>query len=403
MEKKEEIPLLSGSATYNIIIPDHVEIKILHLCTRINSVEWSGILFYNAKGSFKDNDLSITCCDILLMDIGSGGATDFDMTPEVAKYMVDNPELMDCQMGLIHSHNNMTAFFSGVDLKTLQIKGKDTNNYVSLIVNNEGSYVAAVTRKLKRKRIIKQIAVYDLFDTDEQKEEKEFEEEDCIIEYFPLKILRSSIYQELNSKINKLKIGNEKSSFQMGYSNYNTNYKAKDSYLPFNQKDTLPYNKTNEYEYNDNKFTPKKESKVEDSTEGDKVNDSDGAYSDIQYEDIAVETKTLDSLLYQLITGSILISDTSKLDLDKWSNMMLNLYKKRFGDTPEGFKAFNSWADSYIEFLLYGISDNDLIELQFNEEEVVAIYAYNLIKKLEKLPTNVYIERFIYYLNNYIL
>lgn len=40
------------------------------------------------------------------------------------------------------------AFFSGQDLKTLQEQGNEMNNFVSLIVDTKGTYVAAITRKV---------------------------------------------------------------------------------------------------------------------------------------------------------------------------------------------------------------------------------------------------------------
>jgi hypothetical protein len=56
-------------------------------------------------------------------------------------------DLMDCDQGLIHSHNSMATFFSSTDDSTLVEEGKDRNFFVSLIVNNAGTYTAAVTRK----------------------------------------------------------------------------------------------------------------------------------------------------------------------------------------------------------------------------------------------------------------
>lgn len=41
----------------------------------------------------------------------------------------------------------MAAFFSGEDFSTLRTYGNEMNNFVSLVVNNEGKYVARVTRK----------------------------------------------------------------------------------------------------------------------------------------------------------------------------------------------------------------------------------------------------------------
>lgn len=83
------------------------------------------------------------------MDIGTQAYTEFDMNPDVIAYMCENPELLDCQMGLIHSHNNMSTFFSETDTATLKEEGRDRNNFVSLIVNNAGTYTAAITRRVK--------------------------------------------------------------------------------------------------------------------------------------------------------------------------------------------------------------------------------------------------------------
>lgn len=47
------------------------------------------------------------------------------------------------------SHDKMPTFFSGTDTSTLQKEGTDRNNFVSLIVNNDGTYSAAITRKVE--------------------------------------------------------------------------------------------------------------------------------------------------------------------------------------------------------------------------------------------------------------
>jgi hypothetical protein len=90
-----------------MFIPEDVERKIRYICQQVWNVEWSGILFYSYKGSFEKKDLVITCEDILVMDIGNSIYTGFTMSPEVISYMAENSKLLDCQMGLIHSHNNM--------------------------------------------------------------------------------------------------------------------------------------------------------------------------------------------------------------------------------------------------------------------------------------------------------
>lgn len=108
MENQKTLPQLVSSPTaYNLVIPAEVENKIRYLCNKIPQVEWSGALFYTYKGSFENEDLEITCTDLFLMDIGSSSYTEFDMSPDVIAYMTEHRELLDCQVGLIHSHNHM--------------------------------------------------------------------------------------------------------------------------------------------------------------------------------------------------------------------------------------------------------------------------------------------------------
>lgn len=106
--QKKLLPLYKGEKrNYKLVIPEKVEEKIRFLCDRIHDVEWSGTLFYDIEGTFEDNNLVATCKDIYLMDIGSGTYTEFNMSPDVIGYMAQNPELLDCKTGLVHSHNNM--------------------------------------------------------------------------------------------------------------------------------------------------------------------------------------------------------------------------------------------------------------------------------------------------------
>lgn len=105
---KQLLSLTKGEKkNYRLVIPEEVESKIRFLCDKIHDVEWSGTLFYNIEGTFEDNNLVATCKDVYLMDIGSAAYTEFNMSPDVISYMAQNPELLDCKTGLIHSHNNM--------------------------------------------------------------------------------------------------------------------------------------------------------------------------------------------------------------------------------------------------------------------------------------------------------
>ena len=37
---------------------------------------------------------------------------EFETSPDLAEYVANNLDLFDCQIGLVHSHNTFSAFFS---------------------------------------------------------------------------------------------------------------------------------------------------------------------------------------------------------------------------------------------------------------------------------------------------
>lgn len=130
-------------------IRDSFAQKVNYLCNLLPNNEWSGILFYKVnKSPLNINFPDITCEDLLLMDVGGATTTEFSMNSETVAYMAEYPELIDCQIGLIHSHANMKVFYSGTDLNTLRENGEETNHFVSLVVNNAGDYLGAITRKV---------------------------------------------------------------------------------------------------------------------------------------------------------------------------------------------------------------------------------------------------------------
>lgn len=123
--------------------------KVKYICSLLPNNEWSGILFYKVDNSPLDKNFpDIICEDLLLMDVGGATATEFTMNTEVAAYMAENPNLIDCQIGLIHSHANMQVFYSGTDLGTLEENGKEVNHFVSVVVNDNNDYLGAITRNV---------------------------------------------------------------------------------------------------------------------------------------------------------------------------------------------------------------------------------------------------------------
>lgn len=189
--KSQENYLTHESKHYKMVITKQCLDKIKYLCKQINNIEWSGVLFYSHQGDF-NSDLKIIAEDFYLMDIGDAGTTSYDITPDIFNYIAENG-LENLHMGLIHSHHNMEAFFSGTDLNTLLTEGSDMNNFVSLIVNNAEKYKAAITRRRNR-------TGYYLFSNYIESDESN------VIEYYELDIINETTEDEkLEARIQEIK------------------------------------------------------------------------------------------------------------------------------------------------------------------------------------------------------
>lgn len=384
-----------GTYNYKLIIPAEVERKIRFVCQKVWSTEWSGTLFFTHEGSFENDDLVIRCVDIYIMDIGTQAYTEFDMNPDVISYMCENPELLDCQMGLIHSHNNMSTFFSGTDTGTLKEEGRDRNNFVSLIVNNAGTYTAAITRRIKSKQV-KESVSYEFFGDGEKQGTKEYVSDADEIEWFYLKIEKEGenySFPDMAARLEEIKQARAEKAkkvqtpvYQGGYkpviaNSYGTkagpaNLVKKEADKPKVIQSTL-FSSTDNLPFDDNYSLP--------------------------YGQVTFDKVTLKSLILQLITGSIIISNDSKIDISKWAKSMPTLYEKRFGKGEEGMKNFKMWADTYTEYLTWYVTDEKLEELGYDEIEICAICAHDMIEELTKLPENDYIKGYIDALQKYLV
>lgn len=146
VKKKPLIELVMGSKDkFNLILTEGLMRKINYLCEEIPNNEWSGIVFYTPNGSITNiPNLTLTAFDVYPLDIGTSTYTEFEYTPDLTGYMASNPDLLDAQMGLIHSHNHMNTFFSGTDTATLREQAPLYKTFLSVIVNNRLEVDAAL-------------------------------------------------------------------------------------------------------------------------------------------------------------------------------------------------------------------------------------------------------------------
>lgn len=414
IKRKPDLP-------YKIVIPLEVEKKIRLLCTHISQVEWSGVLFYKVEGAFNDEEhpLTITCVDIFQMDKGSGTYTEFNMSPDVVNYMVDHVELLneDVFQGLIHSHNHMATFFSGTDTGTLNQEGADMAHFVSLIVNNAGTYSAAVTRRYKAKQVIKEVFSYPTWKDEERVGTDEFEAEEEYLEWFPLEVEKQSlpvddVEAELVARMKEIDAEKAKATTPIynnssyGAKNYNGSYQSRypgiqvgaatgkpaGSFVPVGQYGQPKKEFENHASYGAKDYSTQgkqKEIPFELPVEED---------YEIPYGKVRADAKVVDWIVRQIITGSIILPVGSKLDINKWMSSMDKAYSDRFDSVHE----FETFASNFIDFLVNYTTDNTLVRV-LDDTEMVAILAYEVRMALTELPSNVWMKKYISLLDDYIL
>lgn len=403
-----------------------VEEKIRYLIRKFPHTEWSGVLFYRHEGNFEDNNLVITCEDIYPMDLGSSAWTEFKMDENVASYIADNIELFDCELGLIHSHHTMGAFFSGQDVKTLQVEGSDTNCFVSLIVDTRGTYEAAITRKIQTKHevTVKNLGVsYPFFGEGDVTVEKGQQQEVTkivdkeAIEYFMLDVEREVVdnplswldkrFEEIETKKNAEKAKSYSTTF------YTANDDIPASYTPI----------TNYSYYGSSYVKPKEEPKAkvperryptESKTawypettkykQPSLFDDKTLKELEVPADDSTVwqwypKTELIDQMVCRILTCSLL-ANSEHFNAKEWvKNKMVDRYNEVFETDCE----FDEWAEFIIEFCV----ETYPVEKGMDLDVAYSRIAYALIEEFEELTsglpkTNPYIESYCDVLNRYV-
>lgn len=371
-----------------------LEEKIRFLCGKLPQNEWSGTLFYTVEGSFEEHNLHFIAKDFYLQDVGESTFTQFKNDVTLASYMVDN-DLLDCYVGLCHSHNNFSCFFSGTDINTLREEGNDANHFLSLIVNNAGEYTAAVTRKiLRRTKATIKGTVDTLYkswgDAEKQLNDQPFEDsrEDTktIIEYYMLEIEKEPIppmpISALELRLNEL-------------------LRSQNSYINsrrFTSQPTIPTT-TNIYKPADFKKEEPKEQTLFDKKDWEAMAVQQDPIMDtadlIKYH---CPEKAINDAVLQILTGDIMAPLKKNLDITAWGNNMSTVYDKRF-KVEEDFKYF---ADGLADYL---VEEFDLPELEAEVglDGIASIFCNDIINKLMEYPENTYLDYYITTLSRWLI
>lgn len=415
MEEKEVKPVLElvhRQDIFKIVIPAEVEKKIRFLCKNIWDVEWSGVLFYKVEGAFEDKSLTIRCIDLFQMDIGTSAYTEFNVSPDMATYMVDHPELLEegIYQGLIHSHNNMATFFSGTDTATLSAEGNDMAHFVSLIVNNAGKYTAGITRKYKCVQTVSEKYTYPTWNGEVREEVETFDIEEEKLEWFNLDIVfenaTDDFETEMMERIKEIKEAKKKVVTPMygggNYPQYGYNSYKKDTTPTKEVGSTFPMDEDKYYGEKRGWYDPQKDKqdKQLSAKQGElPFEQPEEGNVEIPYGVVTVDPDIVQSIVRQLVTSSIIISNESAVDVKKWANSMESLYRRRFGSVKE----FEYFASNYVDYLINYTYDGDVMAVINNDDSVMAaLLAYDVREELKKLPKNPWLSVYIKLMDDYI-
>lgn len=356
--------------TYKLIITPELEEKIRFLCARFPNNEYSGVLFYDYTGRFEDNSLVLTAKDFCLMDYGSATYTEFNKSAEICNYMIEH-DLLECQQGLMHSHDQMSTFFSGTDLGTLQEEGSDMNNFLSLIVNNAGQYTAAITRKVKHIPHVTEVLEYEFFG--EETINIGNDEYDAIesyeIEYFFLNIEKPTVnigYTDLFNRIEEISKDKTKITNISREPRANLIVDSTLKATPLYKETDIPFSKAN--------------TAIQVGVDTDES---------IDYNKYKFNETDLNNIVKQLLIGSPIFTPK---DLNEWVQKMPTVFSKRFGEGQKGLENYRAFIGYFVEFLVTEAFDDNLAEEGYLEDSQMAICAYGVLQKLHTFKTNSFIE-----------
>lgn len=143
---KPEYPIFEMVDHGKLILPQHVINQITYLHSYIGKKEWSGILLYDVvKGNpSKPSEFVLRAEHIFLMDIGSAAFTQYETDGDIVDIYDNIDRAMEMKIGHVHTHHDMSAYFSSTDTDELMQNSDKHNYYLSLIVNFSSNYVAKV-------------------------------------------------------------------------------------------------------------------------------------------------------------------------------------------------------------------------------------------------------------------
>ena len=288
----------------------------------------------------------------------------------------------------------MSTFFSSTDLNTLVQEGTNCNHFVSLIVNNEGTYTAGITRKIVKETKAQISATYtensyydsfkgatvELTKDEVKHENKEEVTKEEYIEWFNLDVTversRNS-FRELDARLSEIR--KSKSKNVKSYKSYTS---------PYYQKTTVTSSPTKQKSlwedyYDDYPFYEPLEDPVKDMATTKNKDKK-------EMENISFNRDLIEDIAVQLLTGSIMVNKDT-INIKDWAANMESVYKKRFGSIDKTNKRLNDWLETMLEFLLYTEDkelDDKLLISDYYYLDSSEVCAMSLLDYLNELPSN---------------
>lgn len=326
---------------------------------QIGKKEWSGILFYTVEGTIKDiANMEFKAEHMMLKDVGTSASTGYEFDETVFDYFDSVPRAEDMKMGMIHTHHDMSNYFSSTDMGELKDNARNHNYYLSLIMSFDCDYSAKLAIHAKTK----DSTVVIKGDEGEEIEQVITGEDllyvaDCQI-VFELDQYNIDAVDELKKRAKKIANKKTRTGYQYGYGH---------GY----QGSLYPVKSDHNKKKKKNPLADKNE--VANGITGVLYCDPHGADIDIKPE-----------LAFKKMNEVLKTHEISEY-IDKVEEYMELVVGYRFGGSELDMEEFVDAAIAYIEDL--DIKDNDLLEqftemLKFHsseyddifeEEEVIAI------------------------------
>ena len=304
------------------------------------------------------------------------------------------------------------AFFSGTDESTLLSEGKDMNHFLSLIVCNNGPYVARITRKLKQKIkaeahiVYTKTTEYDTFenntivigDPETSEADKTEERSEFIVEYFNGIIDKAEVpysFHELDDRLDEIKRSKSRTKKCWGFNN--------DIYewpTYRHEREDVSFKKEKEELLKEEKKTTARKAAKEQQLSIFRDYEKRDEPLDL-YKMEEVPLNIVKTLCTQLMFGSILADGNANINLKDFAKRMDKVYFKRFGDI--GIEAnklrLKSWIGMFIEVLIQYTVDEDYemelvdkygigkdFDFELDGDVFVQLYADAMIQYMLKLP-----------------